>query len=369
MRPVTALESTVILSSVVLGVELFLLIAYIRVQVLNGIKRQVYKRAAKEIDDLEITDSEPVDRPRLEDLHSAVCIRAYENSSILAVLGYALSTIFVVYLLSGVGKGEGGGLARHNTQTMVAAMFLSLVVFLGSQWGFFKLAVLPFYADVYTRFTGIDIPQFESDSLSLTLSLLSLTIVALLGFLVTGVAGFFRISWGVVLIEGLVSVLSLGTEVVSWVLMQGFAVPVSETVSAVADCTTAVLWVNENNSPDEAKAQISRVLFPNGERRITVFNIFSHFVHDNIDRKKLVLGENGGLDIVPSDERFLWVNIAMFSCVVVLFLAPIFVIWTRTARAETIIFAIQVAFIICSYGLYIKLSDKSATMQKVLQMY
>jgi hypothetical protein len=364
MRPLTSLESTIILSSFVLAIELFLLVAYVRVQILNAIKRYVLKFSSDSIDDIELSDSEPVERPNLENMHSTLCLRAYENSSLLAILGYAMSTAFIVYLLSKVGRG-GESVQRLNTPTILAGMFLSLAVFICSQWVFFKVAILPFYADIYTRFTGIEIPRLEMDPPSVTLSLLALLLLSVFGLIVTGIFRFSNISWSAVLFEGLVSLLSLGTEIVSWVLIQGFAVPVSETVSAIANSTTAVLWVNSENSPVVAKAELARVLFPDGNPSLSRSSIFSHFVNDNFDRQQLVLGQDGSLEIVSAPESFLWTNIIMLTCVLVLIAAPVFVTVTKTRGINTAVLVFQTTVILMSYAVYVEVGGKSTTLEKI----
>lgn len=363
-RPaVSVLDSTALLSCFVMGAELLLLFVYIRTQILVGIKRQILTLVDKELTrpDRFLGSDEPVKRPNFEQLHSSFCADSYNSSALLATLGYVLATITMLSIVSKVRPSRA---TASDPLTAVAAGAAGMVVFLASQWGFLKLAVLPFYADLYNKITGEAVPRYETDSPGVTITLLTPTLLSATALLVTGLAGFGRIKWAVVAWTAAVSLLSLGTEVVSWFLMKGFAVPVSEIVSGITDAITAVLWVNRENPPAVAVAKLKESLFPDASVALSAANIAKHVYRDHFDRKRLEVTDFGGLVVRDAPSEPLRAVI-MLACAGCLLLAPFVVLALRAPVLDAAVVTIQLLLIAVTYAIYTFTTGKTATMRRL----
>ena len=360
---VSVADSTALLSCFVMGAELLLLFVYIRTQILVGIKRQILTLVDRELNrpDRFMGSDDPVERPGFERLHASFCADSYHSSALLATLGYVLAT---TALLSIVSKVRPSRTSSLDSWTAVASGAAGMVVFLASQWGFLKLAVLPFYADLYNRITGERVPRYETDSPGVTVTLLTPTLVSALVLLLVGLAGFGRIRWAAVAWTAAVSLLSLGTEVVSWFLMKGFAVPVSEIVSAITDAITAVLWVNRENPPEAAVRKLKEALFPDASVTLSAANVAKHVHRDHFGRRRLEVTGTGALVVrdAPSEPVRALVMLACTGC---LLLAPFVVLALRAPALDAAVVTVQLLLIAVAYGIYTVTTGKTATMRRL----
>ena len=361
--PVSIVDSTIMLSCFVMGAELLLLFCYIRTQILVGIKRRVFDLVKAELlrEDRFLGGAEPTRRPSFEQLHSSFCADSYGNSSLLAILGYALATAFLVSLLSKIRTSKD---TISSGPTLIASAAAGMTVFLGSQWGFLKLAVLPFYSDLYDRVTGQDNPSFEKDPPAVSLKLLGPTITCMCVLLVVSLAAFGRINWGAVAFTALISVFSLGTEVISWFLMKGFAVPVTEIVSSVTDAVTAVLWVNRDNPPSRAVDMLRESLFPDGDPSLTASNLFRHVYRDHFDRRRLEVDEDGSL-VMASARSDRIRALVMIACSACLILCPFVVVALRAPAMDAAVIVFQLLLIAGTYGIYMFTTGETTTMVRI----
>lgn len=356
-------DSTAMLSCFVMGAEMLLLFVYIRTQILVGIKRRILSLVDGELNrpGRFRGGDDPVKRPSFERLHASFCVDSYNSSALLAALGYVLATLA---LLSFVSRVRPSRTPFQDPLTAVASGAAGMLVFLASQWGFLKLAVLPFYADLYTRITGDVVPRYEQDSPGVTLTLLLPTLLSAAVLLLVGIAGAGRISWAAVSWTAAVSLLSLGTEAVSWFLMKGFAVPVSEIVSGVTDAITAVLWVNRENPPEVAVRRLKEALFPDASVTLSSANIAKHVHRDHFARKRLEVTDFGGLVVrdAPSEPAR---AVVMLACAGCLLLAPFVVLALRAPALDAAVVAAQLALIAATYGVYTVTTGRTATMRRL----
>lgn len=359
---VSAGDSTAMLSCFVMGAELLMLFVYIRTQILVVVKRHILSLVDGELNrpGRFLGSDEPVKRPQFERLHSTFCADSYHSSALMAALGYALVTLVFVFILS---KTRSSSEDHSHALTAAAAAAAGMVVFLASQWGFLKLAVLPFYVDLYNRITGEEAPRYEPDSPGVTVTLLAPTLLSALVLFVCVVAGYGSIRWAAVAWTAAVSFLGLGTEVVSWFLMKGYAVPVSEIVSGVTDAITAVLWVNRENPPEVAVRKLREALFPGASVTLSAANIAKHVYRDHFDRKRLQVTDFGGLVVRDSPSEPLRA-LVMLGCAGCLLLAPFVVLALRATALDAAIVVAQLLLISASYGIYTFTTGKTATMQR-----
>jgi hypothetical protein len=360
---ISVADSTAMLSSFVMGAELLLLFVYIRTQILVAIKRKIYFSVRDELtrEDRFLGTDTPLKRLELERIHSLLCVDSYDNSAMLATLGYVLATVALVVILS---KASPSNNPDTDALTTLAATSAGLVFFLGSQWGFLKLGILPFYADLYNRFTGQNIPLYEADSASVTLVLLGPTILSAFVFVIAGLAGFQSIAWALVAVTLLFSVLGLGTELVAWFLMRGFAVPVTDSVSALTDAITAVLWVNQDNSPEIAIKRLAQSLFPDNTFTMTTGNIFKHVYRDNFARKRLEVTDYGALVVRDAPSNRLRAAV-MLGCAACLLLAPFVALAARAPPGDAVVVIAQIVIIAFAYWIYILNTGGTATMLRL----
>lgn len=350
-------------SCFVMGAELLLLFIYIRTQITVTLKRLVLERVERELlrPGRYRGDDPPSERPSLEKLHAAFCANSYNNAEVLAALGYALATAGFMTLLSKVRPAS----AAVGRATALASASAGLVMFLLSQWGFLKLGMLPFYADLYNQFTDErPIPRIEADDTNVTLVLLTPTLVAAVALVATGIAAFRDISWGAVAVAAAVALLSLGTEVVSWVLLQGFAVPVASVVSSMTDAVTAVLWVNRDNPPEEAVLKLRAALFPGQSTALSARTLIPHVIRDNFSRKRLEVTEGGALEVrnAPSNPVR---SLMMLACSAVLLVAPLVVVAMRAHMFDAAVITVQLLIVAIAYLLYVFVTGRTATMRRL----
>lgn len=305
-------------------------------------------------------NSDPIKRPSFDQLHSSFCADSYSNSSLLAILGYFLATLSLLSMLS---KVRNSGI-KSSGPTVIVSSAASMVVFLVSQWGFLKLGILPFYSDLYDKVTRSDNPTYEADSIGVTLVLLSPTIISACVLIVSGVIWFNQIAWGSVAFATIISVFSLFTEVISWFLMKGFAIPVTEIVSSITDAITAVLWVNRNNPPEHALKRLKESFFPDNSLALSSSNILKHIYRDHFDRRKLDVNDYGSLVLRKADSQKIRALI-MIMCSICLLLAPFVVVALRAPALDAAVIIFQLLLISATYGIYIFTTDKTTTMKRL----
>lgn len=361
--PLSVADSTVMLSCFVMGAELLLLFAYVRTQILVGVKRRVLSAVEAELlrDGRFRGAPHSVGRPDLERLHSAFCADWYGSSSVLAVLGYLLATVLLLSMLSNVRTAKN---AVSSGPTLVASAAAGTLVFFVTQWGFLKLALLPFYSDLYDKVTGGDNPGYEHDPPGVTLTLLSPTLFSACVLLAASAVWSSEIDWGAVAFAAGAAVLGLATEAVSWLLMKGFAVPVAEIVSAVTDAITAVLWVNRSNEPQRAVDRLRESLFPDGSPKLTRSNILRHIYRDNFDRRKLEVDDHGALVLRRAGSERLRAVI-MIACAACLLSAPFVAVALRAPALDAAVIMAQLLSIAAAYWIYVIATRDTATMKRL----
>ena len=340
-----------------MGAELFLLFGNVRSQILLGVKRRLFTYAREEIG--KPTDDDAMQsRPDAEAKYNSLCIDAGRNSY-LAVLSVLTVTLYLVSMLLNVSREPVFGSA--SLPTSVASASAGMVVFLGSQWMFFKYVVLPYYSDLYDKITGEDNPRFEKDPWNVTLTLLSPTLASVCTLLIVGALFYRSIDWATVGMAGALSVLSLATELVTWFMMKGFAVPVQKIVSAVTDTVTAIGWTNTSNSGDVALDALAKVLFPNGDPAES--NLIGHVYRDNFDRKILKIGDGGTIGAARggSDKT----AIVFFACSLCLMISPFVALAFKATLVDAAVISCQMALIVVVYYMYTYTSGKTTTMQRL----
>lgn len=363
-------DSTALLSAFVMGAELLLLFVYVREQILVPVKQVIFKAAVKE---MKKTAAAPASLPfalkhnLITDAHSKVCLDAYRNSQGMAVVGYVLVTVIFLFLIY---QAYPARPPFSNLETSVASAAAGMFVFLISQWLFLKVAVLPYYIQLFNRATGSNAPLFENDPLSVHLTLLGPTILSLFVLATAGIAWFGVIDWWNVGVTIAVSLLSLSTEVVSWLLMKGFAVPAEQIVSAITNASIATLWVRANSNPPEiAEQRLMEALFPPNAQFLKASNIMKHVYRDNYDMKRLAVNRFGDL-VVIDDERSEPVGPSVIlACAFSLILVPIVAVALRATADDLALMYVQILAIAGTYGIYIVYSGNTATMVRLTNYF
>lgn len=359
--PMSLIDATLVLSCFVTGSELLLLFAYVRTEILYSIKKRLYKQVESEL--LRIGryagSDPPMKRFDLDKVLSMICLNSYGKYT-LATLAYVLCTFVTLSLLSI----RFPSLGQPNLPTNIASASVGVGILLVSQWVFLKLSILPFYARMYNRLSGDSIAVIEKDPLKVTFILLSPSIAAFATFATTCIVAPFRIDWWVVAKTIFFASIGTLTSLISWALVEGFALPGDKIESSVSDAVTATLWVNNDNAPEEATHMLKNTYFYGGDMSIGVGNIHKHIWRDNFSCRKLVVDDGGDLKIARSNSN-VSASAIMVLCSVVLFFAPFVVLAWRADLMDGVTIAFQIAVVFCAYLLYVNYTNQTSTMRRI----
>ena len=365
-RSVSPAENAQLIASFVMGVELVLILVYVRMQVVSALKGAVERTVASELarPGAYLGKDPPAARPNFERLYASLSLDGEHRTGVLTCFVYFLTA--VIFVVSIVRMGDFESVPRSSS-TSIASALAGLSVFAASQWGFLKLVVLPHYARLFNQITGSDIPAFEADEARVTFLLLGPAFAFLIALSLFAFALSGQIEWGVVGVTVLIAVASVSTEVVSWGAITGFSVPMESVVSAVADSVTAVLWVNRDNPPEVALERLHEALFPDASSSLSPGNILQTYYREAFDRKRLVLDPSGDLAVASAPSGVLQ-SAFLLACAIALILAPIVAVAVRGLGMDAAVFAAQIACVTFVYAVFVRYSEDTETMKRIVTL-
>lgn len=368
-KPISLFYSTCIMSSFVMGIELLLLFVYIRSQISISIKRIMYSHVSSELtrENRFKDDTIPIaQRWGVEHILNSVCFNTFEHSSTLSTLGYLLvAGVFIALLTRSSSSRIDGGV---NTQTTITALCISLSVFLMSQWIFVKRVVLPYYVEVYNKyFPTQNIPYYERDSFTTTAKLLMLLFMVLLCFIGFSIVWNSSISWGYVVMAMVISLFSIVTELITWLLMRGYAIPTKPIIAAIGDCITAVLWSVGNNDTEKGLEVLKASLFPDGDTSMNANTIIKHTYYDNFHPTKVDIDGSGDLVLTYAPSDMIRSG-AMITSASLMMIAAVVMMAIKTTAVDFYATSAELAIILVSYVVYTFVTNETTTMQRLITM-
>lgn len=361
-------ENAHLIASFIMGAEFLLIIFYIRIHILSALKG-VVENAVK----AELTrpgayfGNDPPAEPRVDlgSVYSLLTLDGDHRSGLLMCLVYFLTAVFFIGSISRMrGEGEGEG-ESVSVPTLLSSVLAGLAVFALSQWVYLKFIILPHYARLFNTVSGASIPLIEMDDARTTAALLCPTIIAAVLFVAYSAVYFGAVDWWVVGMTTFIAVLSVSTEVVSWVAVTGYSVSVESVVSAVADAATAVLWVTRDNSPSVALEKLHESLFPDASSMLSPSNIASHFYMEFFARRRLEVAPDGSLVVVKAPTPLLQ-SLCLVGCSLALMIAPVIAVAVWGRGLDLVVIIGQLAAIGFVYGMFIRFGDHSNTMKRII---
>lgn len=356
-------ENAVLMACVVMGIEFFLILVYVRIQVLVAARNRIERAVRAELlrPGAYAGEDPPADRPSLESMYSTLCFDPDEKTGVLIGAVYALTAVL---FLTAIFRVPFSPLDSLSAGTMMCVAAASLAVFASMQWGFLKLVVLPHYARLYNKLVVDDIPVFESDPARVTGVLLAPAMVFVAAFAFIAVAFFGAVDWPVVGFAALMAVVGITTEVLTWVAITGYSLPLRSTASAMSDAITAVLWVNRSNPPEVALDVLHRAWFPDASSMLSVENVFQNTYRELFARKRLSVDGDGDLVIVAAPTDRVLSSVLVTACALMM-LVPVVTVVFRGDAFDSVLFASQVLGVLGVYGVFIAFAGDTATMSRV----
>eukprot|EP00899_Mesostigma_viride_P026361 jgi/Mesvir1/690/Mv17302-RA.1 len=363
------------MSSFVMGVELLLLIGYVRVEIATAAKRTMEKKVKSKLG----STTEPVTADEMGlDAVADVLLEEVKDPSVSAEDVYMetggegnkwMSTLIFVLLaiagpsltllaLSRRGKGDTGFM------TVLVSGLASMTVILATQYGFVKLFVLPFYADTFNKVMGEEkaIPRLEIDDAKTTGLLLTPTLISFAVTIFLWLVGWKHVASGTVMLSALAATLSIATEAVAWTLMKGMAVPMEYIAGISNDASIAISAKGEK----EAKIKkLHEAFFHDFESRLTPSSYPGHLKSLYWDRKQLKLDEKGEVEVAPANYQNKASTIVMLASAATLISVPL---WTAAFKApgkDAVSLLVQCAVIAASYSVFVMFTGRTTTMRKI----
>jgi hypothetical protein len=366
-RAVSPQENAELIASFVMGAEFLLILFYVRIQILAALKGVVENAAKAELNrpGSYIGDDPPAEpRVDLGSVYSMLTLDGEHRTGLLVCLVYGLTALFFIGGISRMrGRGEG-----VSVPTLLTSVLAGLAVFALSQWGYLKFVILPHYARLFNTVSGSSIPVIEMDDARTTAALLSPTLIAAVLFVAYSVVYFGAVDWRVVGVTTFIAALSVSTEVVSWVAVTGYSVSMESVVSAVADAATAVLWVTRDNSPTVALEKLHDALFPDASSVLSLGNIAPHFYMEFFARRRLEVAFDGSLVVVKAPTPLLR-SLCLVGCSLALMIAPVVAVAVWGRGLDFVVLLGQIAAIGFVYAMFIRFSDTSNTMKRIIGNY